>query len=146
MADAPKSPVWRVTPKMRARSRALRQDMTDAERKLWFALRAHRLGGASFRRQTPVGPYVVDFVCHQHRLVVEIDGGQHFEEAQRDLDLRREAFLRSKGYRVMRFSNLDVLTNLPGVLETIVTSLGNAPSLPSPASGGGRERGGFGGL
>lgn len=120
--------------------------MTDAERKIWFALRAHRLGDAGFRRQTPIGPYVVDFVCHRHAVVVEIDGGQHVEGSQREHDLRRDAFLRSKGYRVLRFSNLDVLTNLPGVLETIVTSLGTAPSLPSPASGGGGERGGFGGL
>ncbi|MDC7788614.1 endonuclease domain-containing protein [Rhodoplanes sp. TEM] len=117
--------------------------MTHAERKVWYALRAHRLGGASFRRQTPVGPYLVDFLCHQHRLVVEVDGGHHVEGPQRDHDLRREAFLRSKGHRVLRFSNLDVPTNLLGVLETIVTSLGHAPSLPSPANGGGGERGGL---
>jgi len=93
--------------------------------------------GASFRRQTPVGPYVVDFLCHDAKLVIEIDGGQHFESAQQRRDAKRNAFLNSKGYRVIRFNNYDVMTNKQGVFETIAAELAAAPSPPSPASGGG---------
>jgi len=124
---------------MRARARALRQDLTKAERIVWYGLRAHRLGGAGFRRQTPIGPYIVDFVSHTAKLVIEIDGGQHFEDAHEARDRRRDAFLAAKGFRVLRFSNLDVLTNREAVLSTIASTVNEAraPSLPSPASGGG---------
>ena len=135
-------PEWRVKPKMRVRARALRQDLTKAERTIWYGLRAHRLDGASFRRQTPIGPYIVDFVSHAAKLVIEIDGGQHFEEGHEARDKRRDAFLAAKGFRVLRFSNHDVMTNRAGVLETIATAVreARAPSLPSPASGGGGAR------
>jgi very-short-patch-repair endonuclease len=135
------SPEWRVKPKARVRARALRQDLTKAERTIWYGLRAHRLDGASFRRQTPIGPYIVDFVSHAAKLVVEIDGGQHFEDGHEARDKRRDAFLAAKGFRVLRFSNHDVMTNRAGVLETIATAVreAQAPSLPSPASGGGGE-------
>ena len=76
------TPAWRVKPRTRLRARALRQDLTKAERIIWYGLRAHRLEGASFRRQTPIGPYIVDFVSHSAKLIVEIDGGQHFENGQ----------------------------------------------------------------
>src|SRR5262249_37113504 len=79
MVERAKSPSWHVSTKQRVRARSLRTNSTDAERIIWSALRAHRMNGASFRRQTPIGPYVVDFVCHAARLVIEIDGGQHFE-------------------------------------------------------------------
>jgi very-short-patch-repair endonuclease len=106
---------------------------------MWYGLRAHRLEGVSFRRQTPIGPYIVDFVSHAAKLVVEIDGGQHFDAAGEARDKRRDAFLAAKGFRVLRFSNHDVMTNRNGVLETIATIVRgvSAPSLPSPASGGG---------
>src|SRR5512144_1952713 len=97
-------PTWQVSGKMRSRARKLRYDSTDAERIIWNALRAHRLNGASFRRQTPIGPFVADFVCHAANLVVELDGGQHFEDANAQRDSRRDAFLASKGFRVLRFS------------------------------------------
>ena len=93
MTDVVKQPKWQVAPKLRSRARSLRRDSTDAERIMWHALRAHRLEGASFRRQTPVGPYVADFMCHAANLIVEIDGGQHFEAEQMKRDSRREAFL-----------------------------------------------------
>jgi very-short-patch-repair endonuclease len=147
MANLPKQPTWQVQPRTRARARALRRDLTDAERIIWNALRAHRLNGAGFRRQTPIGPYIVDFVCHEAKLVIELDGGQHFEAEHLAKDARRDAFLEGRGFSVLRFNNHDVMTNRSGVLETIAAALGRGaaeapgrgqtPSLPSPASGGG---------
>src|SRR5215470_11349738 len=90
---------------------------------MWSVLRAHRMSGASFRRQTPIGPYVVDFVCHAARLVIEIEGGQHFEPKNIGRDERRRTYLEVHGYRVLRFSNLDVMKNKSGVLETIAAAL-----------------------
>ena len=139
MTESRKEPVWQVTRTMRARARSLRRDSTDAERIVWGALRAHRLNGTSFRRQTPVGPYVADFVCHSAKLIVEIDGGQHFEREQQKRDARRDAFLASKGYRILRFNNYDVMTNWQGVLETIAAALAAAPSPTLPRERG-RER------
>ena len=128
---------------MRMRARALRQDLTKAERIVWYGLRAHRLEGAGFRRQTPIGPYIADFLSHTAKLIIEIDGGQHFNDAHEARDRRRDAFFAAKGFRVLRFSNHDVMTNRVGVLETIAAAVrdGRAPSLPSPASGGGGARG-----
>jgi very-short-patch-repair endonuclease len=103
----------------RSRAKSMRSEMTNAERVLWLQLRAHRLDGLRFRRQTPIGQYIVDFVCHERRLVIELDGGQH-AESQRDI--RRDRWLESKGYRVLRFWNSDVLQNREGVLETIVSA------------------------
>ncbi len=115
--------------------------MTLAERIIWQALRAHRMSGAGFRRQTPIGHYIVDFVSHAAMLIVEIDGGQHFENAHERRDAVRDAYLQAKGFRVLRFNNHDVMTNREGVLTVIAAVLGEAvsPSLPSPASGGGGQ-------
>jgi very-short-patch-repair endonuclease len=126
---------------MRSHARTLRKDMTLAERVVWQALRAHRMSGAGFRRQTPIGRYIVDFVSHTAMLIVEIDGGQHFEDAYEQRDAVRDAYLRAKGFRVLRFNNHDVTTNREGVFTVIAGMLGEAvsPSLPSPASGGGGE-------
>jgi len=137
--DAARKPNWRVQPKARSFARALRRDLTPAERIVWHALRAHRLQGTGFRRQTPIGPYIVDFVSHGAKLVIEIDGGQHFEPQHHARDARRDAFLQSRGYRVARFSNHDVISNRDGVLTTILAMVDEAktPSPPSPASGGG---------
>jgi very-short-patch-repair endonuclease len=97
------------------------------------------LNGAGFRRQTPIGPYIVDFVSHSAKLIVELDGGQHFDAAYEARDAKRDKFLRSKGFRILRFSNYDVITNLEGVWTVIAAAVDEAvaPSLPSPASGGG---------
>ena len=137
------APSWKVKPKMRMRARALRQDLTKAERVIWYGLRAHRLEGAGFRRQTPIGPYIADFLSHTAKLIIEIDGGQHFNSAHEARDKRRDAFFAAKGFRVLRFNNHDVMTNRTGVLETIAAAVRErrAPSLPSPASGGGGARG-----
>ncbi len=111
-----------VPPVQRGRARSLRSDMTDAERRIWARLRAHRFRGASFRRQMPIDPYVVDFVCFKRRLVIEIDGGQHASR-EVDRDARRDAWLRSQGFTVLRFWNNDVLRNISGVTEVIAAAL-----------------------
>ena len=97
------------------RARRLRISSTEAEKKLWLALRNRGLAGAKFCRQVPIGPYVCDFMCKEARLVVEVDGGQHNDA----LDRYRTQQLVSKGYRVIRFWNNDVAGNLDGVLLTI---------------------------
>ena len=144
MTPALKTPTWRTSTKLHVRSRSLRRSLTDAERIIWYGVRAHRLNGASFSRQTPIGPFIVDFVCHDARLIIEIDRAQHFEAEHERSDARRDAHLRGRGYRVLRFSNLDVLTNRQGALAAISIALGASPSLPSPASGGRGERGASG--
>jgi very-short-patch-repair endonuclease len=136
MSNIDKQPTWQVAPKLRSRARSLRRDSTDAERTIWNELRAHRMNGASFRRQTPIGPYVVDFVCHAANLVVELDGGQHFEPEHMKRDARRDAFLVSKGFRVLRFNNHDVMTNRQGVLETLASALADTPSPTLPRKRG----------
>jgi len=133
----PAKPNWQVTSRMRRHARALRRDMTLAERIVWRAVRAHRLNGIGFRRQTPIGPYIVDFVSLGAMLIIEIDGGQHFEDAHERRDAIRDAYLRRCGFRVLRFNNHGVMAMREGVLITIAAALGEAPSLPSPASGRG---------
>ena len=98
------------------RARSLRQSATEAEKLLCGSVRDRRLAGLKFRRQQRMGRYVVDFICHDRRLIVELDGSQHTVVA----DAERTAFLESQGYRVLRFWNPDVLRNLTGVLETIL--------------------------
>ena len=99
------------------RARKLREQMTDAEVRLWFRLRANHMGGHHFRRQVPVGPYVVDFLCVKAQLVIEVDGSQHQTAPSRDEE--RTAWLRSRGLRVLRFWNNDVLQQTESVLEKI---------------------------
>ncbi len=103
---------------MKDRARNLRQLSTDAERLLWRRLRDRQLAGLKFRRQHRLGNFIVDFVCLEQRLILELDGGQH--AIQQQADAHREAFLMGLGYRVLRFWNNEVLGNLDGVLQTIV--------------------------
>jgi very-short-patch-repair endonuclease len=109
--------------------------MTDAEVNLWMRLRGKQIGGNYFRRQVPVGAYIVDFVCVKAQLIVEVDGGQHLRATK--YDEQRTAWLNSRGYRVLRFWDNDVLQRQAAVLESIRVALLAAPTLPSPASGGG---------
>lgn len=101
-------------------SKNLRQNMTDAEQLLWKHLRAHRMDGQKFRRQQPVGPYIVDFVHFAQRLIVEADGGQHAGSAHDEV---RDAWLHSQGFRVLRFWNNDILLRTDAVLEAIWAAL-----------------------
>ena len=110
------------------RARKLRNEMTDSERLLWSELRGRRLGEHRFRRQHPIGPYILDFVCLDKRFVVEIDGGHHSEPEQTAHDARRTRWLEDAGYTVLRVSNTDVFENLDGVCGTILGELSLRPS------------------
>ena len=102
-------------------ARHLRKNLTDAERRLWLRLRQRQLHGFRFRRQVPLGPYVVDFACLAEKLVIEVAGGQHGNRIGRDET--RTAWLAASGFRVLRFWNNDVLANTEGVLQTILDAL-----------------------
>ncbi len=126
---------------LRVRARGMRHDPTEAEKKFWWLVRDRRLGGFKFRRQTPVGRYIADFICIDARLIVELDGGQHAQRAR--YDAAREAFLAAQGFRVMRFWNGEVLKNPAGTAEILLRVLecGEAPSpQPSPPIPGAREQ------
>ena len=121
------------------RARSLRRRSTRAEWVLWLALRDRRLAGLKFARQQPIGLYFVDFVCREQRLIIEVDGGQHADSAS---DRRRDAYLNSLGYLIVRVWNNEVLGNLDGVLQMLASELKIAPHpVPLPA-GGERERSG----
>ena len=107
-------------------ARRLRKESTPAERHLWKRLRAHRLNGYRFKRQQPIDGYVVDFACPQRRLVVEVDGEYHDAQAQEDR--QRTSYLEARGYRVLRFSNEEVLEDIEEVLEKIKGGLSPNPS------------------
>jgi len=113
--------------------------MTRAEQLLWRHLKAHRLDGAGFRRQAPMGSYVADFVCHACKIVAEVDGESHDFASRLDRDTRRDAWFASRGYRVLRFTNDDVLKNLEGVVLSIGEAMRSSspPSLSLPRKGGG---------
>jgi very-short-patch-repair endonuclease len=112
------------------RAQELRQNATDAEKRLWLYLRNRQLDGHKFSRQMPVGPFICDFMCREARLIVELDGGQHDAAAGRDAE--RTRFIESEGYRVIRFWNNDVLGNVDGVLSEILRVLAGSPT-PSPS-------------
>jgi len=101
-------------------AKAMRHLPTDAEKKLWRLLRSRQLDAFKFRRQVPIGSYIVDFVCHEKRVVVEVDGGQH---AENPTDAERDRWLQTAGYRVIRYWNNDVLKNPNGVLESLLQEL-----------------------
>jgi very-short-patch-repair endonuclease len=131
-------PHTQVTDIQRNRAKQLRRSMTHAETLLWRHLKADRLAGLSFRRQTPIGNYIADFVAHSCKLIVEIDGESHdFEERIRH-DRRRDRWLESRGYRVLRFTNDDVLKNLEGVVLAIIEAAEQAAPLSPTLSRKGR--------
>jgi very-short-patch-repair endonuclease len=107
------------------RARSLRSGMTDSERMLWRALRGKQLNGRRFRRQHPIGQYIADFACIEQKIVIELDGGQHQEQLAHDE--QRSAYLRAHGWRVLRFWNNEVLSNLDGVLTVIAENLTLVP-------------------
>ena len=129
-------------------ARRLRRDQTDVERRLWSRLRSRRMAGWKFRRQMPVGRFVVDFCCPDAWLIVELDGGQHSRDNEAERDRMRSAELEVAGYLVARFWNGEVVENLDGVCDTILNLLQGAPSdldgvvppHPDPLPLGERER------
>jgi HrpA-like RNA helicase len=119
-------------------ARDLRKNATDAENLLWQLLRRNQILGFGFRRQHPVGSYILDFYCHQANLAIELDGGQHAEDAQRAHDDKRSDWLKAQGITVLRFWNNEVLTNIEGVLQSLYNWLSeqSTTSIPSPTGGG----------
>ncbi|MSP88004.1 MAG: DUF559 domain-containing protein [Alphaproteobacteria bacterium] len=129
-----------------ARARKLRRDATDAERRLWSKLRLGQMKGFKFRRQAPIGHYIADFACYAPRLIIEIDGGQHTEDAA--YDSKRTAWFESQGVTIIRFWNNEVLQHADVVLESVRQTLlrlasaaaeASPPTLPSPTRGGGAK-------
>ena len=118
-------------------ARQLRKAMTNAERRLWSALRDRQLNGFKFRRQRPIGPFIVDFACIERRPVVEADGGQHCDN---EADRRRTGWLTDRGWIVIRFWNHDILRNLDGVREKLLEHLdrrgSDQPTLILPPAAG----------
>ena len=110
----------RIPPRLLHNARALRAGMTDTEKALWQQLRKRNLAGHRFRRQHPLSGHIVDFVCLERKLIIEVDGGQHLESAA---DRRRDRQMRELGFRVLRFWNNEVLLNMDGVLEVILEAL-----------------------
>ena len=113
-----------------SRARALRRNSSEAERLLWQQLRNRQVAGLKFRRQVPIGHYIVDFFCLERNLIVEVDGGQHARTLERDA--ARTAWLEARGYRVVRFWNNEVVGNTEGVLEAIARAV-RETRCPSPS-------------
>lgn len=119
---------------MLQRAKAMRRELTVAEARLWYHLRARRLNGIKFRRQVPLGPFIVDFVALAHKVIVEVDGDTH--GGNEAYDRSRTGWLQEQGYRVIRFNNADVIGNEAAVLEAIIAALASPPLPdPLPASG-----------
>jgi very-short-patch-repair endonuclease len=125
-------------PRDTQRAKELRNQASPAERALWRVLSGRKLDGFKFSRQMPVGPYFADFLCREANLIVELDGYSH--DTRVEHDRRRDAFIKAEGYRVLRFSNDDVMRNLDGVAQTIALALDETGPPPTPpASGRGEE-------
>jgi very-short-patch-repair endonuclease len=125
-------------PIVQSRARSLRNYATDTERHLWSHLRGCQLGGHRFRRQVPIGDYIADFACLEAKLIVELDGGQHQEQA--DYDARRDAQIEAQGFQVLRFWDNQVFKEMQAVLEVILRALEERtsphPNLPPQAGEG----------
>ena len=126
------------TPKAQQNARVLRREMTDSERRLWSGIRSEQLG-VKFRRQHPIGNYIADFACLDPLLIVELDGSQH--QGQKSYDARRDAFLHSQGFEVLRFGSNDPFVNFEGVLQAVINRLDELtaacphPNLPPEGEG-----------
>jgi very-short-patch-repair endonuclease len=114
----------------RKRAKSMRRELTNAEKLFWWEVKDRRLEGHKFRRQHPIGPYIADFACIEGKLVVEVDGGQHADAVT--YDQQRDSYLQAQGFRVLRFWNADVLTNMEGVIDAVLSVLNGATGSPSP--------------
>ena len=132
MSENGKPPVALLSRKTLERARSLRRDQTDSERKLWGLLHSRRLDDAKFRRQHPIGNFIVDFCCIRAKLIVELDGDQHAQPDQVAYDERRTEYLRSQGFRVIRFWNHEILHDTEMTVERIYQALAEAKAAPSP--------------
>ena len=124
-----------------SRARAMRKEMPEPERRLWFELRAARLLNVKFRRQKVIGNFIADFAANDLKLVIELDGDSHAGQAEYDEE--RTAYLESEGYRVLRFTNIDVMQNMDGVLTRIadvIAELRASPPLPTLSPEGERAK------
>ncbi len=121
---------------LKQRSRQLRKSMTDAERHLWVKIRMKQLKGYQFYRQKPIGDYIVDFFCPRAKLVIEVDGSQHSSDEMTEYDRIRDEHIRSLGLRVLRFTNTEVLTNIEGIIESIIENMQEIPLSPPFTKGG----------
>ncbi|MGD0947202.1 MAG: DUF559 domain-containing protein [Candidatus Binatia bacterium] len=126
MPEAPRRR-WRSSAAVQKRARDLRRTLTPAEQRLWQRLRCGQLGGCGFRRQYPVGPFIVDFFCPAVKLVIEVDGGSHTEQPEYDAE-RTRWLNEQKAYRVIRFTNEEVQHNI----EAVVEAIGAAVKAPPP--------------
>jgi len=123
-------------------NRELRNNMTDAERRLWSTIRMKKINSCQFYRQRIIGDYIVDFYCPRAKLVIEVDGGQHYSDDMAEVDRKRDDYLKNLGLKVLRFSNTEVLNNIEGVVESILENMGiiqENPPTPPFAKGGGPE-------
>ncbi|MCF6099887.1 endonuclease domain-containing protein [Mesorhizobium muleiense] len=127
-----------VLSRQRKNAKYMRRVMTDAELKLWNELRAHRLMGMSFRRQVLIGPYIIDFACSTHNLIVEVDGSQHADPENVERDVARSAYLKASGWTILRFWNDDVIRDIDNVCQHIVIEAGLAAA-EMPAGEAARE-------
>ena len=133
-------PTKSISPKAKKHARELRRELTEPEKRLWWHLRNRLpLEGTHFRRQVPIGFFVADFCCLDAKLVIEIDGGQHTTDEAIAYDRRRTAFLATQGFRVLRFSNLDIVYDMTVVLDTIHAALVRSTPTPNPSPQGGGE-------
>jgi very-short-patch-repair endonuclease len=121
----------RTTPRIFHNAKALRRNLTPAERQLWARLQDHQVGGLGFRRQHALGPFIVDCVCPRQKYVIELDGESHAN--QPEYDARRTEWLIEQGYRVRRFTNDEVNRNIESVLQMILSDCGETPLRPSPS-------------
>ena len=129
-------------PEQREFARSLRNGPTEAEKRLWHSLRAEKLRGHKFRRQAAIGPYIVDFICFEMKLIVELDGPQHSEPNATELDQQRTAWLTARGFRVMRFRNQELDENIHAVVDAIgrvLVELEENPLPGPPRKGEGEE-------
>ena len=115
----PRKPILKYNPKLKDRARKLCSSMTDSEVKLWQHLRTKQIAGIKFLRQRPIGNYIVDFYAPEAKLIIEVNGGQHYEDNGLEYDEIRDAYLKGLNLTVLRVSNLDVLNNIEGVVERI---------------------------
>lgn len=118
-------------------AKELRKNMTDAENTLWYYIKKEQMNGVKFRKQSPIGNYIVDFISFEKKLIIELDGGQHLEDSNIEHDKVRDEFLKNAGYTVLRFFNNEIFENIQGVLEVIYCNI--IPPTPNPPPQGGRE-------